>query len=143
MVEIGQRASITLPYFPGRRFDGRVSFVYPYLDGASRTGKVRIALGNPKLELKPEMYANVELVVDRGQRLTVPEEAVLYAGERRLVFVDLGEGRLQPRKVEVGLRSGDRVEILSGLADGEVVVASGNFLIAAESRLKSATELWQ
>ena len=70
------------------------------------------------------------------------EEAVLYAGERRLVFVDLGEGRLQPREVEIGVRAGDRYEVLAGLEMGERVVVSGNFLIAAESRLKSATEKW-
>jgi len=74
--------------------------------------------------------------------LTVPEEAVLYAGDRRLVFVDLGDGRLEPRSVEIGIRSHDRVEIVSGLEAGEVVVSSGNFLIAAESRLKSATGKW-
>ena len=88
------------------------------------------------------MYANVLLVAERGERLTVSEEAVLYAGDRRLVFVDLGEGRLEPRSVEVGIRSGDRVEIVSGLEVGELVVSSGNFLIAAESRLKSATGKW-
>jgi Cu(I)/Ag(I) efflux system membrane fusion protein len=88
------------------------------------------------------MYADVTLLTDRGERLVVPEEAVLYAGPRRLVFVDLGEGRLRPQEIEVGVRSGDSYEVLSGLEEGETVVTSGNFLVAAESRLKSATELW-
>ena len=142
LVEVGQLAEVTLPYLPGRSFEGKVSFVYPYLEGASRTGIVRLTFANPNLDLKPEMYANVLLLAERGDRLTVSEEAVLYAGDRRLVFVDLGDGRLEPRTVKVGIRSGDRVEIVSGLEAGEIVVASGNFLIAAESRLKSATGKW-
>ena len=143
LVEVGQRATVTLPYQPGARFEGSVAFVYPYLDAASRTGRVRIEVPNPDLELKPEMYADVVIEVERGERLTVPDSAVLYAGSRRLVFVDLGGGRLEPRTVEVGVRSDDRVEILSGLEAGLPIVTSGTFLIAAESRLKSATEQWQ
>ncbi len=73
----------------------------------------------------------------------VPEEAVLYAGPRRLVFLDLGEGRLKPQEIEVGVKSGAFYEVLSGLEEGDVVVTSGNFLVAAESRIKSATEQWQ
>lgn len=142
LVEVGQSAEVTFPYLPGKSFRGQVDYIYPYLEGATRTGRVRITLANPGLELKPEMYANVILASQRGERLMVPEEAVIYAGPRRLVFVDLGEGRLQPREVEVGLKAGDAYEILSGLEPGEIVVTSGNFLIAAESRLKSATEQW-
>lgn len=142
LIEVGQLAEISLPYLGGKRFEGRVAFVYPYLRAETRTGTVRIALANPGLELKPEMYADVSFAIERGERLTVAEEAVLYAGERRLVFVDLGEGRLQPREVEIGVRAGDRYEVLAGLEMGERVVVSGNFLIAAESRLKSATEKW-
>ena len=143
LVDVGQEAEVTLPYLPGRSFRGRVSFVYPYLEGESRTGRVRIELPNPRLELKPGMYANVDLVEERGERLVVPEEAVLYAGPRRLVFLDLGEGRLKPQEIEVGVKSGDFYEVLSGLEEGDVVVTSGNFLVAAESRIKSATEQWQ
>ena len=142
LIEVGQRAEVTLPYQPQRRFEAEVSFIYPYLERETRTGTVRLILANPNLELKPEMYVNVSLLTRRGEQLTVPEEAVLYAGDRRLVFVDLGEGRLEPRTVEIGVRSGDRIEIASGLEAGEVVVTSGNFLIAAESRLKSAIGKW-
>ncbi len=142
LIEVGQEATVTLPYLPGERFRGRIAFVYPYLEGASRTGRLRIELDNPKLSLKPDMYANVELEIHRGERLVVPEEAVLYAGPRRLVFLDLGEGQLKPQEIEIGLRSGAGYEVLSGLAPGDVVVTSGNFLVAAESRLKSATEQW-
>jgi len=142
LVRVGQPAEVTLSYLPGRRFPGRVDHVYPYLEASTRTGTVRIRLGNTDLALKPDMYADVLLHAELGEALVVPEEAVIYAGPRRLVFVDLGEGRLQPREIEVGTRTARGYEVLSGLEAGEVVVTSGNFLIAAESRLKSAVDLW-
>ena len=142
LVSLGQEALVTLPYLPGQTFRGRVSFVYPYLAEQTRTGRIRVELPNPGLELKPDMYANVELVSERGMRLVVPEEAVLYTGPRRLVFLDLGEGRLRPQEIQVGPKSGDFYEVLSGLEEGELVVTSGNFLVAAESRLKSALHHW-
>ena len=138
----GQEAEVTLPYLPGTKFQGQVSFIYPYLEDRTRTGRIRIELPNPGLELKPDMYANVELVSNLGERLVVPEEAVLYAGPRHLVFLDLGEGRLRPQEIEIGVKSGDDYVVLSGLEAGDVVVTSGNFLVAAESRLKSATKQW-
>lgn len=142
LVQTGQEAEVTFPYLPGRRLRTRVTYVYPYLKSRSRTGKVRLELPNPGLEFKPDMFANVVLEASRGKQVVVPAEAVLYAGPRRLVFVDLGEGRLQPREVELGVRAGETYEVLGGLAAGDVVVTSGNFLVAAESRLKSATEQW-
>ncbi len=142
LVEVGQEAEVTFPYLPGRRLRARVDYIYPYLERGSRTGTVRFELPNPGLELKPDMYADVVLEASRGDRVVVPEEAVVYAGPRRLVFLDLGEGRLQPRTVELGVKSGDSYEVLEGLAAGDIVVTSGNFLVAAESRLKSATEKW-
>lgn len=143
LIQVGQEARVTLPYLPGESLVGKVAFIYPYLDNMTRTGRVRIELPNRGLELKPDMYANVTLQVDRGERLMVAESAVLYAGPRRLVFLDLGEGRLRAQPIEVGVKSGDFLEVLSGLDEGDVVVTSGTFLIAAESRLKSAVEEWQ
>lgn len=143
LIELGQRANITLPYVPGRTFEGEVAFIYPYLEGDTRTGRVRIELPNPDLELKPDMYANVTIERDLGERLTVPDEAVLYAGERSFVFIDLGDGRLQPHEIETGVTTEDRTEILSGLQPGSRVVTSGNFLVAAEARLKLALEQWR
>jgi Cu(I)/Ag(I) efflux system membrane fusion protein len=136
-------ASITLDYLPGKTFEGKVAFVYPYLDPASRTGRVRIALPNPRLELKPDMYATVAFKLRLGPRLVVPSSAVIYTGPRRVVFVDLGNGALRPREVAIGARSGDRVEITSGLAEGDTVVSAGNFLVAAESRIRSAGSFWE
>jgi membrane fusion protein, copper/silver efflux system len=136
-------ASITLDYLPGKTFDGKVAFVYPYLDPASRTGRVRIALPNKGLELKPDMYATVTFKLPLGPRLVVPISSVVYTGPRRLVFVDLGNGALRPQEVTIGARSGDVVEITSGLKEGDAVVSSGNFLVAAESRVRSASSFWE
>jgi membrane fusion protein, copper/silver efflux system len=143
LVEVGQSANVTFPHLPAETFRGKVTFVMPFLDGANRTGRVRIELANPGLMLKPDMYANVLLERTAEPALVVPDDAVLYAGEREFVFVDLGEGRLQPRRVVTGRDLGDAVEIVSGLTEGEEIVTSGNFLIAAESRLKLAMERWE
>lgn len=141
-ITTGQAAVITLTYLPGRTFEGTVAFVYPYLDPASRTGRVRIALANKGLELKPEMFATVTFKLPLGERLQIPSSAVVYTGPRRIVFVDLGEGRLVPKDVTIGARSGEIAEVLSGLAAGDVIVTSGNFLVAAESRVRSGA-LWE
>ena len=116
---------------------GTVRVVRPAIDPQTRTVGVRVELDDPVTDLLPGLLATVVLASDRGERLTVPENAVLYAGERRVVFVDAGEGRLAPKDVTVGLRSGGRVEIVSGLEENEVVVSSGVFLVASESRLRS------
>ncbi|MCY1022194.1 efflux RND transporter periplasmic adaptor subunit [Pyxidicoccus sp. MSG2] len=139
-VKVGQPVEVTLPYLPGKQYAGRVGYIYPALQGNTRTGRIRIELPNPGLELKPDMYADVRFVMQGGQRLQVPEAAVLYTGPRRLVFVDLGEGRLKPQEVKLGLRGEDTYEVVEGLKAGDVVVTSGNFLIAAESRLRSAAD---
>lgn len=142
LVREGQRAEVGLSYVPGKRYEGEVGYVYPYLDPRTRTGQARIELQNPELELKPDMYANVTLEVDLGERLVVPRSAVIYTGLRRLIFVDLGEGRLRPQEVTLGVRADDWFEVLSGLRAGDRVVTSGNFLVAAESRIRSAERYW-
>jgi len=141
-VKMGQSVTVKLPFVPGRTFEGRVDYIYPTLSGMTRTGRVRVALNNPDLILKPDMYANVELEVDLGERLVIRDSAVIYTGPRRLVFVDLGEGRLRPQEVEIGEYAGGYVEVTKGLQPGDVVVTSGNFLVAAESRIRSATGYW-
>lgn len=135
-VKTGMAAQIVVG--SGPPLEGKVSFVYPYLDPQTRTGRVRIALPNKGLELKPDMYATVTLHVPLGDRLTIPLSAVVYAGPRRVVFVELGGGKLEPRDVSLGAKSGDRVEVVNGLAEGDVVVTSGNFLVSAESRLRGS-----
>jgi len=141
-LEPGQAVKVDLPYGPGRELEGQVDYIYPTLSEATRTARVRVVLANPDLALKPDMYADVEIDVNLGDRLVVPESAVIYTGPRRLVFVDLGEGRLSPRDVQTGVHADGYIEITNGLDPGERVVTSGNFLIAAESRIRSATEFW-
>jgi membrane fusion protein, copper/silver efflux system len=142
LIEKGLRAVITLSYVPDKTYDGKVAYVYPYLDAASRTGKVRIELSNTKLELKPEMYATVAFQIELGPRLQIPIGAVVYTGPRRLVFVDIGEGRLRPEEITLGVRNSETVEVVRGLREGETIVTSGNFLIAAESRIRSSARFW-
>ncbi len=139
----GQKATITLSYIPDRTFEGQVTFVYPYLDPNARTGRVRIELPNAGLELKPDMYANVMFHIALGDRLQIPTSAIIYTGPRRIVLVDLGGGRLAPREVKLGAQSGERVEVLSGIAENDAVVTAGNFLIAAESRIRSSGTFWK
>jgi len=141
-VAIGQEATITLPYLSGTELRGQVAHLYPFLDAGARTGRIRIELPNPGLALRPDMYANVDLHLDLGERLLVPQSAVLYTGPRRLVFLDLGEGRLRPQEVKLGVRSDGHYQVLEGLREGQRVVTSGNFLVAAESRIRSATTFW-
>ncbi len=145
-VALGQPARVTLPHEPGQVFHGRVDLVLPTLTLETRSGRVRLAITNRPapggVQLRPGMYTDVVLDVPVREALLVPESAVLYTGPRALVFLALGQGRFQPREVELGGKQGDTYEVVSGLAEGDLVVTSGNFLIAAESRLKAATELW-
>jgi len=142
LVAAGQTATVTLPYVPGRIFEAEVAYVYPTLDPRTRTARLRIELPNPDLELRPDMYADVRIRADRGERLVVPQSALLHTGARSFVFRALGDGRFRPQAVEVGLRSGEQVEIRGGLEPGDEVVVSATFLIASESRLRAALEQW-
>jgi Cu(I)/Ag(I) efflux system membrane fusion protein len=142
LVRVGMRAEVTLPYLPGRVFEGAVAWVLPGLSENTRTGRVRIELANPDQELRPDMLATAELRVALGPRLVVPLSAVLHAGDRSFVFLDLGQGRLLPRRVEVGARVGEQVEITAGLEEGQAVVSSATFLVASESRLREALDRW-
>ncbi len=138
MIRLGMAAKVTLSYAGGRKLVGRVNYIQPQVDSTTRTLKVRIEAGNPDMVLKPEMFVDVEFQVGMPIRVTVPSEAVLNTGLNRTVFVDRGNGYLEPRQVEIGERVGNRVEITKGLRSGERVVISGNFLIDSESQLKSA-----
>jgi membrane fusion protein, copper/silver efflux system len=142
LIEKGMPAIVTMSYLRDKSYEGRVSYVYPYLDPASRTGRVRIELPNKGLELKPDMFANVTFQIELGPRLQIPIDAVVYTGPRRLVFVDIGEGRLRPQEVVLGMRSDDNVEVIRGLREGQTIVTSGNFLVAAESRIRSSARFW-
>lgn len=142
LVRVGMSASVALPYLPGRSYTAKVEYVYPYLDEQSRTGRIRLSLDNLNGELKPDMYAEVSLKAELGHPLSVPEEAIIVAGESRVVFVDLGGGRLKPVWIKAGRNAQGFVEVLEGLSLGDTVVTSGNFLIAAETRLKTGIDQW-
>jgi Cu(I)/Ag(I) efflux system membrane fusion protein len=142
-VRAGQPARVMLDHVDGRAYDAKVSYVYPYVDDKTRSGRVRIELANADLELRPGMYAQVELATDLGDRLQVATSAVVYTGPRRIVFVDLGQGRLRPTEITIGAESNGLVEVKSGLHAGDVVATSGVFLIAAEARIRTATTYWE
>ncbi len=136
-VKVGQRAEIQLSYYPGKTWQGRISFVYPAVDPATHTMKVRIELPNPGLQLKPQMFADVTLRIDYGNQLVVPQEAVLDSGQEQRVFVAHEGGNFEPRRITIGAKVDGKVVVLSGLKAGETVVTSGNFLIDSESKLKN------
>lgn len=140
LVKAGQAVALTSPAFPGRSFVGMVRALDPILDPQTRSLKVRIEVPDPRHELKLEMYAEAAIKVDLGVKPALPEDALLDTGARRLAFVDLGGGRMEPREVSVGARADSYYELLSGVALGEKVVTSANFLIDSESRLKSALQ---
>jgi RND family efflux transporter MFP subunit len=139
-VRVGQSARMTVEAYPGRVFEGRVAFIDPHLDAATRTVRVRLEFDNPELALKPEMFSTIELEVPLGRRLVVPRDAVLDTGTRQIVFLALPDGYFQPREIQIGQRLGDRLVVLAGLQPGDTIVTSGVFLIDSESRLKSALE---
>ena len=138
MIRVGMPVRVSLSYAAGRKIQGRVDYIQPQVDMATRTLKVRIEAENPDMVLKPEMFVDVEFQVGMPTRVTVPSEAVLNSGLKKTVFVDRGNGYLEPRQVEIGERIGNRVEITKGVRAGERLVISGNFLIDSESQLKSA-----
>lgn len=141
-IAVGQRGTVELSYLAGSQLEGKVTYVYPFLDPKTRTARVRLELANPGVVLKPEMFANVTIETDvREDVLAVPDEAMIRSGRRNLVIQALGEGRFVPRVVTTGFESGDGwVEIQSGLEPGDRIVTSGQFLIDSESRLKEAVQ---
>ena len=136
-IRLGQQASIQLTYLPGETFTGKVIYIYPSLNPETRTAKVRFEIPNLQGKLKPEMYANVEVKVHLGQRLVVPQGAIIDTGIRRLAILDKGNGYFEPREVKAE-KIGEYYEVMKGLKAGDRVVTSANFLVDSESNLKSA-----
>jgi len=135
----GQAVTVRARSYPNRTFTGKVALVYPHLNPATRTVRVRIELPNVDHLLLPDMYAEAEIDTGTGQQvLAVPDSAIIDSGERQVVIIDKGDGRFEPRKVQLGRRGTGYVEIKDGLAEGDAVVISANFLIDAESNLKAA-----
>lgn len=139
----GALATVTLDAYPGESFHGKVIFIYPYVTEQTRTVKVRFAFANPGTRLKPGMYANVELATPARMNLVVPSNALLDSGKEQVVFVALGDGYFEPRRVKVGQRFEDAVEILEGLKEGESVATGAAFFLDSESQLRSSLQAYE
>jgi len=137
-VQVGMPADVSVPYLPGKTWRGPVTYIAPIVDEKTRTIKVRIEVDNQDGALKPDMYADVFLRSNLGIGLLVPESAVIDAGDRKLVFLDRPEGRLEPREVQLGVKLAGGYQVITGLAAGDRVVTSANFLLDSESSLKAA-----
>jgi Cu(I)/Ag(I) efflux system membrane fusion protein len=135
-IKEGDTAKITLSNIPGKTFNARIEYLYPTLSPETRTAKVRFVLPNPGNRLKPQMFTDIEISVNLGRKLAIPEDAVIDTGTRNVVYVDRGEGRFEPREVKLGIRGEKLVEVLSGLEERERVASSANFLIDSEAQLK-------
>ena len=141
LVKVGQPARITLSYFPGKELSSKIDYIYPTISADTRTAKIRLTLPNPGGQLKPQMFTNVEIRIDLGKKLTIPDSAVIDTGKGQIVYVDKGDGAFEPREVELGLRADGAVEVLRGIKAGEKVVSSANFLIDSEAQLKGVKPL--
>ena len=143
-VKVGQKASMTLSYYPEKEYAGTITFITPFLEQKTRTVKIRLEFDNPNLELKPDMYANIIISSDiTKQGLAVPIQAVIHSGKRDVIIIDRGGGRFAPREVKVGAEAGDYYQILEGVKEGEKVVTSAQFLIDSESNLRTAISMMQ
>jgi membrane fusion protein, copper/silver efflux system len=139
LISIGQKVSVRPRAYPNRIFSGEVALIYPHMNMQTRTARIRVELPNPDELLRPDMYADIEIATgSTSPVLTVSDSAVIDSGERQIVLLDKGDGRFEPRAVKLGRRGDGRVEITDGLSDNDRVVVSANFLIDAESNLKSA-----
>jgi membrane fusion protein, copper/silver efflux system len=141
LLKTGDTAMIQLSYFPGRQFSSKIDYIYPTLSGETRTAKARFSIPNPGMQLKPQMFTNVELQINLGAKLAVPEDAVIDTGLRQIVYVDKGDGYFEPREVHAGVRAEKMVEITAGLKAGDKVAAAANFLVDSEAKLKGVEPL--
>jgi len=137
-IKPGDRAEVTLDAYPGKVFTGRVDYLLPQLDMATRTLPVRLVFPNPGLKLRPGMYVNVSVKLPMGKQVVVPDAAVFHSGTKNLVFLYSGDGNIEPREILVGTRVGDQIVISKGLKAGEQIVTSANFLIDSEAQLQAA-----
>jgi Cu(I)/Ag(I) efflux system membrane fusion protein len=138
-IKIGQPVTVTSNAYPGEVFNGQVTFINPILDDSSRTVKVRVAMGNPGGKLKPNLFVNAAISVPLGEELVVPESSLLDTGTRKVVFVTQGEDTFVKRDVVIGKEADGYIQILSGLAPGEVVVTAATFLIDSQTQLGSGS----
>ncbi|NOQ64100.1 MAG: efflux RND transporter periplasmic adaptor subunit [Methyloprofundus sp.] len=141
-IELGMPAQVIVENKPDAVLIGEVTFIEPFVENQTRAARIRVELDNTDGLLRPEQYVHLQLQVNLGERLVVPEEAVVFTGENRVVFMDLGEGRLKAQKIKTGVRNDKYIEVLEGLEHDDLIVSSGNFLIASESKLKLGVDQW-
>jgi membrane fusion protein, copper/silver efflux system len=141
-VQAGQPATMSLPWASGDSWEGTVQFVYPTVDEKTRAVRARLEFPNAKLSFKPGMFVDVNVKVDLGERLAVPDDALLASGEHRYAFVKRGEGQLQAVEVKIGAMAGDYDEVVAGLTEGEEVATQATFLLSSEAQLRSALPRW-
>jgi RND family efflux transporter MFP subunit len=134
----GDRGQVSVDAYPGRKFNGRIDQILPDVDATTRTVRVRLVMSNPGILLKPGMYVNVDIAVPLGRQLVIPASGVLQAGTRQIAFLDKGQGSLEPREIETGIRLDDSVVVLKGLKAGDRIVSSANFLLDSEAQLQSS-----
>lgn len=139
-IKIGQTVEIRLPSSSGRPFTGRVAFIYPFLDPKTRTVKARVEMPNPGLKLKPDMFVQAEIRIGLGSALVAPVSAVIDSGKRQVVWIEAQPGLFEPREVQVGQRTDDKIQILSGIKPGEKIAVSGAYLIDSESQLRGNSQ---
>ena len=137
LMKVGQKARITFPSTAGKVWESTVTFINPHIDPQTRRAELRLELDNPQHELKPDMWADVELQVSFGNVLTVPDSAVIDTGARYIAFVEVSPGHFEPREAKVGAKTDDFYEVLDGLKEGESVVTRALFLVDSESQLKA------
>ncbi|MBI5381837.1 MAG: efflux RND transporter periplasmic adaptor subunit [Opitutae bacterium] len=137
-IAVGQKARVVFPALAGQVRESTVAFIYPHIEAQSRRAELRLVLANPEHTLRPSMWAQVEIEVALGEKLTVPAAAVIDTGTRFVAFVPRADGHFEPREVRIGAKTDDHYEVLGGLADGEKVVARALFLVDSESQLKAA-----
>jgi hypothetical protein len=142
-VRVGLPVTVTLDAYPGEAFSGRTTYLYPAVNEATRTGKVRVQLANPRGRLKPGMFANVEIRGSGRSALSVPANALIDSGTEQLVFVAQGNGYFVPRRVKAGARLGERVEMVDGVKEGEQVAASATFFLDSESQLRGGIQNYE
>ncbi|MEJ0000874.1 MAG: efflux RND transporter periplasmic adaptor subunit [Verrucomicrobiota bacterium] len=141
-VDVGQKMTVSFPSIPNRKATAAISFIDPQLDETQRRIHVRLVVPNDDASLRPGLFAQVSGDVSLGDELTVSTGAVVPTGNKYIVFVDHGGGKLEPRQIQVGIHSGDYYEVVSGLNEGDRIVSSANFLIDAESRIQGVLKTW-
>jgi Cu(I)/Ag(I) efflux system membrane fusion protein len=141
LIKVGNRALITMSYLPGKGLYSQIDYIYPTISAETRTIKVRLKLPNHNNQLKPQMFTNVEIKINLGKKLMIPESAVIDTGKGTVAYVDLGNGTFEPREIKTGLRAEGYIEVLKGVKKGEAVVSSANFLVDSEAQLKGVKPL--